>query len=78
MTDKVKCEIAICMDEDGNWNVRPWDNKEDAASDVAENGGTSLRTVKLTAWMAPPAVTETAISIPDEAGETKELETEAA
>ncbi len=36
----------------------------------------TARVVKITAKMTPPAMTETELDVPDEAGETKEIEAE--
>lgn len=74
MSEKVECEIAICMDEDGVWAVREWADRDDAVSAIGENGGMALRTVRLTVLIMPPQVEETTIDVPDEAGETKQVQ----
>jgi hypothetical protein len=77
MTDKVTCEIFIAMNEDGGWIVCTDDSE--ALSNLAESeGGYHARVVKLTVKMTPPAMTEAEVDVPDEAGETKEIEAEAA
>jgi hypothetical protein len=77
MTEKINCEIFIAMNEDGGWIVGA--DESEALSALAESeGGYHARVVKITVKMAPPVMTEAAIDVPDEAGETSKVETEAA
>jgi hypothetical protein len=74
---KIDCEIYIAMNEDGGWIVTSDDSE--ALSTLAENeGGWLARVVKVTVKMTPPVIAEATVDVPDEAGETKEIETEAA
>jgi hypothetical protein len=79
MTDKVTCEIYLVINEDGDYEVGP---DYDTAIDAFENshgGSGPRRIVKLTAKITPPQIEDGGeIDVPDEAGETKEVETEAA
>jgi hypothetical protein len=76
MADKVSCEVFIAMNEEGDWVVT--NDESEALSKLAEEmGGYHGRVVKVTIRMAPPVMTETECDVPDEAGETKEIETEA-
>jgi hypothetical protein len=79
MTDqtKVECKIFIAMNEDGGWIV--CNDESEALTKLGEDeGGYSARVVKLTVKMTPPTIIETEVDVPDEAGETKEVEAEAA
>lgn len=77
MTDKVTCEIFLAMNEEGEWIVT--DLEEHALEKLAEDmGGYHARVVKLTVKMSPPVMSEATITVPDEAGETSSIETEAA
>jgi hypothetical protein len=63
--------------EDGGWIVTSDDSE--ALSTLAENeGGWLARVVKITVKMTPPVMAEATVDVPNEAGETKEIETEAA
>jgi hypothetical protein len=74
---KIECPIFLAMNEDGDWAVN--EDAQEAANSVAENnGGAAIRTIRLIVKMAPPAITEHEVDVPDEAGETKEVEAEAA
>lgn len=68
MTAETKeCEIFIAMNEEGDWIVTT--EESEALSDLAENqGGYHGRVVKVIVRMAPPAMPETAVDIPDDAG----------
>jgi hypothetical protein len=77
MTDKVTCEIYIAMNEDGDWVVST-DESEALTDLTSDAGGYEARIVKLTVKMAPPVMIEAEVEVPDEAGETKKIETEAA
>ena len=74
MTTKIDCEIFIAMNEDGDWVVT---NEESEVLDIlSENvGGGLARVVKVTVKMAPPVMPQAIVDIPNEAGETMELET---
>lgn len=77
MTDKVTCELWLAMNEDGDWVVTADDGE--ALTKLGEDcGGYAARVIKLTVKMTPPAITEHEVDVPDDAGETKEVETEAA
>lgn len=72
MTDKIKCEIYLAMNEDGGWVVTH--EESEALSDLGENvGGYCARVVKLTVAMTPPKMTEATIDVPDEIGGTVEI-----
>jgi hypothetical protein len=74
---KTTCEIYLAMNEDGDWIVTH--DESEALSKLAEDaGGYQARVVKLTVKIAPPVMTEAEIDVPGEAGETTEIETEAA
>lgn len=75
--EPVQCEIAIAMNEDGDWIVVHW---EDDAVDEMTNGVgfKALRIAKLIVTMTPPAIPEVEVTIPDEAGETVHAESEEA
>jgi hypothetical protein len=77
MTDKVKCELWVAINEDGDYVVSNADGAE-ALSDLLENwGGNAARVVKLTALIRPPVVEDTAeIDVADDAGERPELAAE--
>ena len=54
MTGKVKCEIWIAMNEDGDWVVVQ--DESEALSQLAEQvGGYYARVAKVTVHMAPPS-----------------------
>jgi hypothetical protein len=73
MTNKVTCEIFVAMNEEGDWVVVA--DESDALSKLAEDaGGYHARVVKITAKIAPPVMTEAAVEVSNEAGETTELE----
>jgi hypothetical protein len=78
MADKVKCELFLAMNEDGGWIVTT--DESEALSNLGDSeGGYHARVVKLTVKMTPPALTETAeVDVPDEVGQSQELEAEAA
>jgi hypothetical protein len=70
--------IWLAVNEDGESAV-----SMDGASDarealVDESGGAAIRTVKLAVTMALPEVTEVDVEVPDEAGETQQVEAVAA
>jgi hypothetical protein len=71
---KTTAEIYIAMNEDGDFEVGI--NEEEASERLMEHaGGQMIRIVKIAAKMTPPAITEAAVDVPDEAGETTEVET---
>lgn len=75
--EKHLVEVFIAMNEDGGYIVTT--DESEALSQLAEiEGGYHARVVKLTVRMAPPQMTEAEIEVPDEAGETKQIEVEAA
>ena len=77
MTTKETCEIFIAMNEDGDWIVETEESQ--ALSKLAEDcGGYQARVIKVTVKMSPPVMTEAEIEVPDEAGQTQQIETEAA
>jgi hypothetical protein len=77
MSEKVQVEIFVAMNEDGGWIVT--NDEGEALSTLAENeGGWLARVVKVTVKMTPPVMTEATVDVPDEAGSTEEIETEAA
>jgi len=71
--EKTTVEIFIAMNEDGDFVVVKEESEalEQLASDC---GGYQARVVKLTVKMSPPQATEATVNVPDEAGETKEIE----
>lgn len=74
---KIACEIFIAMNEDGGYVVTT--DESEALERLAENeGGYHARVVKLTVKMTAPQMTEAEVEVPNEAGETKQIETEAA
>jgi hypothetical protein len=74
---KIDCEIYIAMNDDGGWIVTTDDSQ--ALSTLAENeGGWLARVVKVTVKMTPPVMAEATADVPDEAGETEPIETDAA
>jgi hypothetical protein len=77
MIDKVECGIFLAINEEGNYEVGT--DEEEASTRLMENQGSyHCRLIKITAKAAPPQVIETELDIPDEAGETRQIETEAA
>jgi hypothetical protein len=70
MTKLIDCELWLAMNEDGDWIVTG--NEDEALERLAEDaGGYQARVVKITVKMSPPAMAETTVTIPDEAGELK-------
>jgi hypothetical protein len=78
MTDKITCEIFLAVNEDGDWIVA--NDESEALQKLGEDaGGYQARVVKVIVKVAPPVMTEVAIEVADEAGETADLvETETA
>jgi hypothetical protein len=77
MTTKIECEIYLAMNEDGCWEINT--DADDAIVALRDNyGGAVVRTIKLTAKVAPPQIEEAELDVPDEAGTTEALEAEAA
>jgi hypothetical protein len=75
MTDKVKCELWIAINEDGDYVVVTDENE--ALECLAESrGGYTARVVKITALVQPPKIDEIEVDVPDEAGETTALAAE--
>lgn len=76
-TKQVEIELFIAMNEEGDWIVET--DESEALSNLAENqGGYHGRVVKLKVKMTPPKCAEIEVAVPEEAGETKELEVETA
>jgi hypothetical protein len=71
MSDPI--EVWIAMNESGEYEVGP---DEDAAIERFDDsiGGSMRRLVRLKVAMTPPAVTEVDVSVPDEAGQTINVE----
>jgi hypothetical protein len=71
--EKTTVEIFIAMNEDGDFVVVKEESEalELLATDC---GGYHARVVKITAKMAPPQKTAASVEVPDEAGETTEME----
>ena len=75
MTDKILVEFYIAMNEEGEFEVGT--TEEEASQRLVENtSGYSCRIVKINAKMAPPALTEAEVDIPDDAGTTVTIEDE--
>jgi hypothetical protein len=76
MADKVKCELWVAINEDGDYVASTADGAE-ALSDLLENwGANAARVVKLTALIRPPVVEDAETDAADEAGERPELAAE--
>lgn len=76
MTDKITCELFLCINEDGNWTVGT--DAGDTAEELADGYGcVCIRTVKLIARIAPPDTEEAKVDIPDDVGSTVEASAEA-
>ena len=74
---KITAEIYIAMNEGGDYEVGT--TSEEASERLMDQArGEMCRIVKLTVRMAPPEIAEAEVEVPDEAGETQEVETEAA
>jgi hypothetical protein len=74
---KIACEIFIAMNEDAGYIVCT-DESDALRSLPRTRGGYHARVVKLAVKMSPPQMTEAEVEVPDEAGETNRIETEAA
>jgi hypothetical protein len=76
MTDapnKSHFEVFVAMNEAGKFEIGV--DQEEAADRLASNcGGYSCRIIRLAGWMTPPAVFETVIDVPDDAGEIGQFE----
>jgi hypothetical protein len=71
--DKVAVEICVCMNEDGDYEVAT--DQDTADERMTENiGGFVRRFVKITARMSKPKAEEVEVDVPDEAGETTNIE----
>jgi hypothetical protein len=65
------------MNEDGDWIVTTDDTE--ALTKLGEDmGGLLCRIVKVAVKMTPPVMAEATVDVPNEAGSTEEIETEAA
>ena len=71
--EKTTVEIFIAMNEDGDFVVVK-DESEALELLASDCGGYLARVVKITVNMAPPVMAEAKVEVPDEAGETKEIE----
>jgi hypothetical protein len=67
----VEFELAIVLDDEGNWDVGRWEDRVD--NYVALAGDECLRTIKLTVTAAPPAVTEVKVHLDDDADAAVEV-----
>lgn len=75
--EKIEFELFIAMNEDGDRVVT--EEESEALNKLAEEcGGYCARVVKIKVKMAPPVITEVAVDVPDDAGETTEFEATAA
>ncbi len=73
MTDKILVEFYVAMNEEGEFEVGT--TEEEASQRLVENtSGYRCRIVKINAKMAPPALVEADVDIPDEAGTTVTFE----
>lgn len=75
MTDKIKCEIMVAVNDDGHFVVC----KDD--TDVVElmndeYGGCAIRVLKLNVHVTPPTPIEVNVNIAAEAGETIQVDQE--
>jgi hypothetical protein len=70
--EKTTVEIFIAMNEDGDFVVVKYESE--ALEQLASDCGHHARVVKLTVKMSPPQATEATVDVPDEAGETTEIE----
>jgi hypothetical protein len=67
------CEIFIAINQDGDWIVT--DDETSALETLSlEQGGHHARVVKVKVKVSPPVMAEAEIVIPDEAGQTVEVE----
>jgi hypothetical protein len=66
-------EVWIAMNEDGDYEVAK--DEDDVVDLWNENvGGLSRRLVKLRVTMSAPVVTEADVNVPEEAGQTVNIE----
>lgn len=73
MPERKKVEVFVSINEDGDYYVGT--DASEASEGLTENvGGEMCRTVKLTLSITPPAITEVAVDVPDEAGSTVQVE----
>jgi hypothetical protein len=73
MTDKTHFEIFVAMNEEGDYEVAI--TEEEASERLFENqGGYQCRIVRIGGFMAGPVLADAVIDIPDDAGETVQLE----
>lgn len=68
------CEIFIAINNDGGWIVTTEEAEALEKLGDDEGLGRRARVVKLSVKLAPPALTEVTIEVPDEAGQTVETE----
>jgi hypothetical protein len=76
--EKTSCEIWIAINEDGDYSVHTEGPSEAREQLIDDFGGACVRVIKITAKIAPPQIAEAEIDVADEAGETEQVETEAA
>lgn len=75
-TEMKTAEVFIAMNEDGDYVVVA--DESDALTKLGEDvGGYQGRVVKITVKMMPPKLTEAEVTVPDDAGSTSPIETEA-
>lgn len=73
MTTKTECTIYLAINEDGDYAVHA--DEVDAVDLLHEDHSDSMcRVVKLTVKIAPPALIEASVDVPDETGETVAIE----
>jgi hypothetical protein len=73
MADKTHFEIFLAMNEEGDYEVAI--TEAEASERLVENqGGYQCRIVRIGGFMARPSLAEALIEIPDDAGETVQLE----
>ena len=76
--EKTTVEIWIALNEDGDY-IAHTDGPTEARDQLIDDcGGACVKVVKITAKIAKPEVIDAEIDVPDEAGETQEIETTAA
>jgi hypothetical protein len=76
--EKSNIELWLSFNEDGDAAVSLEGSTEAREALVEEYGGAAIRTVKFTLTMALPEVTEVEVEVPDQAGETQQVQVKAA
>jgi hypothetical protein len=72
--EKSNFEIWLSVNEDGYAAVSLDGPTEAREALVEDQGGGAIRAVKLSVAMALPEIAEAEVEVPDEAGETKQVE----